>query len=545
MATAATGREAGNKSAEAARRGARSPVVLGCELVLLALVAWRVCRAAIALRAQALTPFQFDYGEGNVLATLVRIAHGLSPYPDPRAFPNAIDPYGPVGYYLLAIPVKLVGVSLLAPRLLVIASVVAICVLLALIIVRLTRSLAAAVIFGAIYAALPLVAGMGALLRVDLVGLALSVGGLYIFSQGVSATEDTERKKEATPLPIADCRLPISSNLPGSSTIDNRTSKIGNDFRPGFACTAAALFVAAVFCKHSLLAAPAACTLYLVSRRRWCQAANFAGAGAALGVAAFGITEWLTGGFFAEHLFLTHPDPFSWNGYALRITRLAIGAAPLLALAAVRIVSELRRQHLSVASWWFLLATMTAITAGKQGSGWNHFLEWTAALCLCAALGWDEVKRVRPAALLFAAWLAAMLLWPAPSTFDWSNGLQQCPQAYAYIRAHAGDRALSENLSALLLGGKNVWVLDPFVYSQIAMHGTWRDDVIEPRLRSRWFDMVVTRRDYTQSSDALRRGVERFSAGTVQALKANYGVVRSFQCTDANVIFEPLPLQSK
>jgi hypothetical protein len=309
--------------------------------------------------------------------------------------------------------------------------------------------------------------------------------------------------------------------------------------------TSSALFVAAVFCKHSLLAAPAACTLYLAARRRWRQAANFAGAGAALGVAAFGIAEWLTGGFFAEHLFLTHPDPFSWNGYALRITRLAMGAAPLLVLAAVRIIAELRRKQLSVASWWFLLATMTAITAGKQGSGWNHFLEWTAALCLCAGLGWVEVRRARPAAVLFAAWLAAMLVWPAQSMFDWSNGLQQCPEAYAYIRAHAGDRALSENVSALLLGGKTVWVLDPFVYSQIAMHGTWRDDVIEPRLRSRWFDMVVTRRDYTQSPDALRRGVERFSAGMVQGLQANYRPARTFQCTDANVIFEPLPLQSE
>ena len=61
--------------------------------------------------------------------------------------------------------------------------------------------------------------------------------------------------------------------------------------------------------------------------------------------------------------------------------------------------------------------------------------------------------------------------------------------------------------------------------------------MIEPRLRSRWFDMVVTRRAYTQSPDALRRGVERFSAGMVQGLQANYRVARSFQCTDANVIF--------
>ena len=492
----------------------RSRLVLVCELALLALVTWRVITAALAVRAHAFTPFQFDYGEGNVLATLARIARGLTPYPDPRAFPNAIDPYGPVGYYLLAIPVKLFGISLVPPRLLVIVSVVVICIFLALIIAREKRSVAAAIIFSAACASLPLVQGLAPVLRVDFIGLALSAAGLYVF-----------------------CRFCRGFDL---DNIDNRQSTIGNVF----VFASAILFVTAGFCKHSLLAAPAACTLYLVSHRRWREAANFAGAGVALGVGAFGITEWLTHGFFAEHLFLTHPDPFSWNGYALRITRLAIGAAPLVALALVRVFWELRRKQLSIPSWWFLLATITAITAGKQGSGWNHFLEWTAALCLCAALGWNVVKRTRPAAVLFAAWLAMMLVWSAQSMFDWSNGLQQCPQAYAYIRNHTGDRVLSENISALLVGGKTVWVLDPFVYSQIVMHGTWPDDVIEPRLRSRWFDLVVMRRDYTQSPDSLRRGVERFSAGMLQGLAVNYRVVRSFQCTDANVVFEPLPLQS-
>jgi hypothetical protein len=102
---------------------------------------------------------------------------------------------------------------------------------------------------------------------------------------------------------------------------------------------------------------------------------------------------------------------------------------------------------------------------------------------------------------------------------------------------------LSENVSALLLGGKTVWVLDPFVYSQIVMHGTWRDEVMEPRLRSGWFDMVVTRRDYTRSPDALQRGVERFSAGMLQGLAQNYRIAGTFQCTDANVVWERNPVE--
>ena len=64
------------ESARLAERGARwsDRWVIGCELALAAFVAWRLIGAAIAMRASVLTPFQFDYGEGNVLATLVRIA---------------------------------------------------------------------------------------------------------------------------------------------------------------------------------------------------------------------------------------------------------------------------------------------------------------------------------------------------------------------------------------------------------------------------------------------------------------------------------------
>src|SRR6478752_3622580 len=51
--------------------------------------------------------FQYDYEEGNILNALLRITHGATPYPDPHALPNIINPYGPAAYYLLVIPVKL------------------------------------------------------------------------------------------------------------------------------------------------------------------------------------------------------------------------------------------------------------------------------------------------------------------------------------------------------------------------------------------------------------------------------------------------------
>src|SRR4051812_48090378 len=61
-------------------------------------------------------PFQFDYEEGNILNALLRIMQGATPYPDPHALPNIINPYGPAAYYLLVVPVKIFGLGFAYPR---------------------------------------------------------------------------------------------------------------------------------------------------------------------------------------------------------------------------------------------------------------------------------------------------------------------------------------------------------------------------------------------------------------------------------------------
>ena len=53
-------------------------------------------------------PFQADYEEGNILNALSRILSGATPWPEPT-LPSIMNPYGPVAYYLLVLPVKISG----------------------------------------------------------------------------------------------------------------------------------------------------------------------------------------------------------------------------------------------------------------------------------------------------------------------------------------------------------------------------------------------------------------------------------------------------
>ena len=110
-----------------------------------------------------------------------------------------------------------------------------------------------------------------------------------------------------------------------------------------------------------------------------------------------------------------------------------------------------------------------------MGSNWNHFLEWPAALCLCAGIGWTKLTRIRPRVLATVAGLAAtawlcIFLWRERSLpFNPYATVQDCSQAYAFVKQYPGDQVLSENVGALVLAGKTVWVSNPFVYTQLVM----------------------------------------------------------------------------
>ncbi|MBZ5512708.1 MAG: hypothetical protein LAN70_16290 [Acidobacteriia bacterium] len=523
-------------------------VLVACELLVLGWVVRDLLTHAAAIRRHVGLPFQVDYEEGNILNALARITHGLTPYPDPHAMPNILNPYGPVAYYLLAIPGKLFGVSFLWPRLVIVACVMAICVFVALTITRLTGSALTGVVFGAIYGTLPVVESWSAVLRVDFLALALSTAGVYVFCREV--TKEDSEEDGAKGLPIA---------RPGSDQIDNRKSAIENSYRVSSSVSsvvnvslfAPALFVAALFVKCTYIAAPLACALWLITRKQGQQAVRFAATMAAMCVVALAIATGATRGTILTHLFLTHSDPFSWSVYLLRLTDVIARHRVLVALAAVLLIPGLLRRRISLPALWLVVATLTAVSAGKLGSNWNHFLEWPAALCLCAGLGWEKMSRIRPRALalvmavVVTAWLCIFLWRDRTLPFDPYATVQDCDRVYALVKQYPGDRVLSENVGALVLAGKTVWVSNPFVYSQLVMRGGWPDTGLERMVRSREFDLIVAQWNYPMYPNFMSDGAERFSSGVVKAIVENYRAVQMYQCTDANVIFEPLPLQSK
>ena len=113
-------------------------------------------------------PFEIDYEEGNILNSGLRIVQGKTLYPAPGSFPYILNPYGPVGYLVSALGIKIFGLGLFGPRLFILFAGIAVGVLIAALTKLLGGRWDAGALLALSYLCLPLVSYWLPLLRVDL-----------------------------------------------------------------------------------------------------------------------------------------------------------------------------------------------------------------------------------------------------------------------------------------------------------------------------------------------------------------------------------------
>jgi hypothetical protein len=479
------------------RRAAGPPPALRWSEIIFFAAVVLGCLATLWLAAQRIRlPFAVNFEEGNVLNAALRITRGGTPYPPVGNPPYVVSPYGPVFYYAAAPLVKWFGVNFTAPRLLVLASGILAALFLVLLLGRWTGSRRVAVAFGLLFLALPLVRGWIFVLRVDLFALALTLAGLYVFCLS---------------------RRPVWPAL---------------------------LFLAAIYAKITMLAAPVACWLYLLRAGERRRAWSLAGWMAAIGLAAFGALEYATHGWLAFHLFLTHPDPYLLSRYARIILPYALLDVVLLIAAAALAVRDFRRRALSLPLLYFLLASIATLTAGKIGSDANHLLEWQAAMCLAAGCGYQAMRarpRPEPALALIPVGLTLVVLFAIPHSARLDPEMAGCADAYQFARQHPGP-LLSENPGAAVLSGKKVWLSNSFEYDGLGKAGRLDQQPLIRLVQQRFFSTILLSGKPTdlQRRAADTRSLEEFwPASFAAAVAQNYHPAARFACAYANVAYEP------
>ncbi len=434
-------------------------------------------------------PYQLDYGEGLMLEGATSLRHGDPLYPNPFRFPTVVHVYGPVAYGATALVER--KPSFPAGRLLVLVCSLTLVMLLGWILHNWTGSWLVGLSFGLLLLALPAFRFWLYLLRADMIGLLLSVLGLALYVW-----------KEK----LWHCSV--------------------------------ALFALALFCKYTLMAAPLAVIVHLLLNGRRKRGIGVAVALGTLCAVAFAVLQVRTGGWFAFHMFSTHPDRYSLV-QLLTLGFLVWASAPLITgLALWHVAEGLHAGAKSLAAIYFVTSSLTALTAGKLGSTTNHFLEWMVASCLCAGLQYSALlakapSKVLPATVLLSlSILAPAIIQSRASSQPWSE-LTDCGKAYQYLH-NSGARAIfSENVGPLVLENKPVLLSDSFVYLQSVKRGRWPNQDIEKRIEQRSFDLMVI------SRDPQTRDPDIWPQQLLDTISRNYHVVERFHCRGAEVMLVP------
>jgi hypothetical protein len=439
--------------------------------------------------------YEIDYGEGLILDGALRIRHSQPLYPNPFAFPVVIHVYGPVAYAAAASILPSGAASFPAGRLLILICCVALSSLIGTILRRLTSSWWIGLSFGFLLLTLPAFRFWLYLLRADVIGVLFSMTGVALYL--------LKKKQWYWSIPF---------------------------------------FGLALFCKYSLLAAPVAVFLHLILNRKVKQGFIFAAGLGAASALAFMVLQVKTAGWFAFHMFSTHPDRYSLVQFFALAALVSASAPVVTALAAWYVVQDFRGRARSFPPIYLAVSTITALTAGKLGSTTNHFVEWMVACCMCAGMGYflllsKYAARAVPMTVLLSASVLVGIIAQNRPQMQPSRELVECGSAYQYVSNSSSTRVLSENLGPLLVARKPIMVSDPFVYGQFVKHGLWPDRQVEDLVNERYFGLIVMSYDPSQTKV---RGSDAWPESLVNAIDRNYRTVNRFTCRDAGVMLEPV-----
>ncbi len=455
-----------------ARRPDRAAALLWA--LVLAILFWGLaCYAAYAV-AVLLTPRGLNYSEGLIWQQALWM-FGAHAYGDISHPPFLVFEYPPVFHVLLRGLIALGVSGLLAGRALSLAATLA-CAVLAGTLAWLAsdrpgRSLAAMAAGLLPFTLLPVIS-WSPLLRVDMLGLAFTYGGLVL------AALSWRRQSLLVPAML--------------------------------------VLVAACYTKQTFLSAPCA-VLAAAALRDWRLALRAGVVALAAGLIVLGGLSWLTQGGFLRHILLYNINRFSLAdaaGHAMELLK----AYPIFAALAAGgwvcgAVALSRRTRL--AGWRALLAqdsqactllllliyavtcTPTLLLAGKSGAAINYFLEY---LCLgCVWVGWlGGAAWASPTRLaLGVPVLLALQTCPVPGAIGdlraaqlTASRDQQDQALLARLRDVPGP-LLSDDMVLTLRAGRSV-DLEPAILAQLAQEGVWPERRLLDLLAGHRFGAVIT-----------------------------------------------------
>ncbi len=465
-----------------------------------------------------LFPYQLDYGEGVLLHFVREWTQGRPIYRAIGEYPLITSNYPPLAILLAMALTPVLGLTYATGRIWTLLAIAAICAIVAAWVRQAGGRWLPAIVAALAFAGSPYVYHWAPLFRVDLIGLALTLGGLY-----------------------AIWRFAPPNGFPP------RTGEEEKPQKQLLLWTAALLFVAALFTKQSFLFAPAAAAIYLfLFVDRW-DAVRLAGIVGLLGGGLFLLANTLSGGGFWQGLVVSNVNPFLWDQFAKQVGSFFGTFAILGLLTAWYVVDKFVldrappfRDKVSPLDLYLLAALASLGLAGKAGAWENYFFEALAVFALCGGLGLARLGRPGKWPLELVAPLLVLaqvgLIWHTPRIAGrYLQLTRDSNEAMISILAGTPEPILSEDMGLLVTNSR---VLDyySFQYSQLARAGRWDQAWELEQLRDGRRPLVILEGGTRLDVDRYQRFTREF----LSELDRNY---RHARTVGKYELYEPDPLQ--
>lgn len=497
------------------------PIIRNHEVVMLAFMLgtllWRLSLFIERMIWAVRYPSELDYGEGIVWEQMNKIVsgHGYGPI---NGFPAIVFHYPPMYHLLTWMLSSATGTNALAAgRALSAFSGIAAATVAGLITAQLVenssrsvRCLCGATAGLVALSCLPIVL-WAPMMRVDMVASALTLAGLYLAMHAVK--------------------------------------------RPQFIYSAAIAFVAAVYTKQTMIAAPAAVFLTLLWLRPQSAIRGIITC-LALGFLMLGTLGVETEGGFWRHIFLYNVNRFEPSRFILIPSQ--IGVHFLFVIIAVfglvstvtslinifvktRRVSEVGERlpadativRSIIAGSYFFFSSVMLILVGKIGSNINYFVDWFFALSIFSGVALrqavgatNKIGTVRNIpyyklvlSVVIPVFIAGQaILLPVPTKWgpiDRPGHQAELQRLVTRIRA-AERPVISDDMVSILQAGKNV-VWEPAIFAELSATGLYDERPIVRMIRNKDFAFFVTEGDR-----GSRLFNQRYSPAVAQAMADAY-----------------------
>lgn len=426
-----------------------------------------------------LYPYDLDVGEGLIINRSWLLSRGENIYSPIDREPYFVMNYTPLFETVLAVLVKIFGPKIMLGRVLSAGSALLCGYFIHKIVWNVSKKGASSAVAGLLFFMSAWLTSWSVLCRIDVFALMFVLAGLSFI------TDEDRRHDRGTIILSGLC------------------------------------FVAALFSRQSMIAAPAACAAayWFCREDRQRSLKLFLSCTVGLAVLIGVALTVMTRGEFFRHSVLYTMGTYEFHDF-VRWTKEYLNIHGMMTLVSVLGAVFITSRKSPVLSLFWMFSLLITLTAGKLGASINYFLEFWSASCILTGLVLSHFENNdhAPQKMLIRVGVMGVIaaqLYVFQGRIDFtvpSKEYRQASEDLSALIGRAPGEVLSEYTGYTAQNGKES-IYQSFSMAQLALEGKWDEGPILDDLKKQRFALIILTgvgMEYDRWTPRFKQAVERY-----------------------------------